>query len=59
MKLQQAAYFNLGNTQFRLGQTAKDLDGLQEIWETAIKSYQNAVALDKNDADAAIQSGVT
>jgi Ca-activated chloride channel family protein len=52
-KLQQAAWFNLGNTQFQLGQTAKDLDGVQEIWETAIKSYQNAVTLDKTDADAA------
>jgi Ca-activated chloride channel family protein len=52
-KLQQAAWFNLGNTQFRIGQTAKDLDGVQQTWETAIKSYQNAVTLDKTDADAA------
>jgi Ca-activated chloride channel family protein len=52
-KLQQAAWFNLGNTQFRTGQTAKDLDGIQQTWETAIKSYQNAVTLDKADADAA------
>jgi len=29
------------------------LDALQELWETAIKDYQNAVALDKNDRDAA------
>jgi len=53
VKLQQAAYFNLGNTQFRMGAQAKDLDALQQTWETAIKSYQNAVALDKKDADAA------
>jgi len=53
VKLQQAAYFNLGNTQFRQGEAAKDLDGLQQLWETAIKSYQGAVALDKQDADAA------
>ena len=53
VKLQQAAYFNIGNTQFRMGAQAKDLDALQQTWETAIKSYQNAVALDKNDADAA------
>jgi tetratricopeptide (TPR) repeat protein len=53
VKLQQSAYFNLGNTQFRMGAQAKDLDALQQTWETAIKSYQNAVALDKNDADAA------
>jgi Ca-activated chloride channel homolog len=53
IKLQQAAYFNLGNTQFRLGQAAKDLDGVQELWETAMKSYQNAVKLNTNDAGAA------
>jgi Ca-activated chloride channel family protein len=53
VKLQQAAWFNLGDTQFRIGEAAKDLDGMQEAWETAIKYYQNAVALDKADADAA------
>lgn len=53
VKLQQAAYFNLGNTQFRLGAQAKDLDALQQSWEAAIKSFQSAVELDKQDADAA------
>jgi tetratricopeptide (TPR) repeat protein len=53
VRLQQAAYFNLGNTQFRLGAQAKELDALQQSWEAAIKSYQSAVALDKKDADAA------
>jgi Ca-activated chloride channel family protein len=53
VKLQQAAYFNLGNTHYRLGGKAGDLDGLQELWEKAIKDYQNAVTLDKNDPDAA------
>jgi Ca-activated chloride channel family protein len=52
VKLQQAAYFNMGNAQFRLGQLGKDLDEMQQRWEAAIKSYQNAVTLDKNDADA-------
>ena len=53
LKLQAAAYYNLGNTQFRQGAAAKDLDALQASWELAIKSFQSAVALDKNDADAA------
>ena len=53
LKLQQQAYYNLGNTQYRLGATAKDLDGLQETWETAIKSYERAAALNTNDVDAA------
>ena len=50
--LQQAAYFNLGNTQFRLGQSAKDLDEMQTNWEEAAKNYQSAVKLNTNDADA-------
>jgi Ca-activated chloride channel family protein len=59
LKLQAAAYFNLGNTQFRLGQSVLgkesgiDLDEIQKHWEGAIKSYQSAVSLDKADADAA------
>ncbi len=53
VKLQQAAYYNIGNTQFRIGEGAKDLDAMQESWETAIKAYQNAVALDETDPDAA------
>jgi tetratricopeptide (TPR) repeat protein len=53
LKLQQQAYYNLGNTQYRLGATAKDLDGLQETWETAIKSYERAAMLNTNDVDAA------
>lgn len=53
VKLQQAAYYNLGNVQFRQGELAEDLDKLQAQWEAAIKSYQSAVTLDKNDADAA------
>jgi Ca-activated chloride channel homolog len=53
VKLQQKAYFNLGNVLYRQGEQEKDLDGVQQQWEQAVKSYQNAVTLDKNDADAA------
>jgi len=53
VKLQQKAYFNIGNVQYRQGEQEKDLDGVQQQWEQAIKSYQNAVTLDKSDADAA------
>ena len=52
LKLQQQAFYNLGNVQYRAGAAAKDLDGLQEAWETAIKSYERAVALNTNDVDA-------
>lgn len=52
LKLQQAAYYNLGNTQFRMGETTEDLDALITQWEAAAKSYQSAATLDKNDRDA-------
>ncbi|HEX4264087.1 MAG TPA: VWA domain-containing protein [Verrucomicrobiae bacterium] len=52
VKLQQKSYFNIGNAQYRLGENAKDLDGVQQQWEQAIKSFQNAVVLDTNDVDA-------
>ncbi len=52
LKLQQKAFYNLGNAQFQLAKSAKDLDGLQEGLETAEKSFEHAVTLDKNDDDA-------
>lgn len=53
LKLQQQAFYNLGNTQFRMGQAAKDLDDLQNTWELAVKNYERAHTLDTNDVDAA------
>lgn len=50
--LQQKAYYNLGNTQFKIARQADDLDELQSGLETAEKSYQRAVDLNTNDADA-------
>jgi Ca-activated chloride channel family protein len=52
LKLQQQAYYNLGNTQYRAGTTAEDLDGLQEAWEAATNNFNRAVKLDKTDLDA-------
>jgi Ca-activated chloride channel family protein len=52
IKLQQQAFYNLGNTQFQLARDAKDLDGLQSGLELAQKSYERAVNLNTNDADA-------
>jgi len=58
VKLQQKAYFNIGNVLFRQGEAGLnpeklDLDAVQEKWEQAAKSFQNAVTLDAKDADAA------
>lgn len=52
LRLQEAAYYNLGNTQFRQGQLAKDLDGMQTIWEQAITNYSRAVELNRQDSNA-------
>ena len=52
IRMQAKAYYNLGNTHFRLGQAAEDLDKLQESWAEAIKQYQHALALDKTNPDA-------
>ena len=55
--MQQKAFYNLGNTQYRLGEQKfePDSDGLNamvETWTTAMQSYAHAVQLNTNDADA-------
>jgi len=57
--LQEKAYYNLGNTQFQSAKDAKDLDGLQAGLELAEKSYERAVALNTNDADAMLNFAFT
>ena len=57
LKLQQSAYYNLGNTQYRLGElkfepTAEGLDTLETAWKEACRSYTIATNLDRGDADA-------
>jgi Ca-activated chloride channel homolog len=59
LRLQQKAYYNLGNAQFETAKNAKDLDGLQAGLELAEKSYERAVALDTNDADATFNLAFT
>ena len=58
LKLQQQAYYNLGNTQYRMGELKfePDSDGLnamEEAWGEAVKSYAHAAQLNTNDLDAA------
>lgn len=52
VKLQQQAYYNIGNLLYRQGEDAKDLDGVEQMWQESIKSFQNAVTLNTNDVDA-------
>ncbi len=58
VKLQQKAYFNIGNVQYRLGETnfgaeTIDLNAVETQWEQAAISFTNAITLNTNDADAA------
>jgi Ca-activated chloride channel family protein len=52
LKLQQQAFYNLGNVQFQKAKQAKDLDGLEQGFDAATKIYERAVALNTNDVDA-------
>ena len=52
LKLQQSAYYNLGNVQFQKAKSAKDLDGLEQGFDAAAKIYERAIKLNTNDADA-------
>jgi len=52
LKLQQPAFYNLGNVQFQKAKSAKDLDGLEQGFDAAAKLYGRAVMLDTNDVDA-------
>ena len=57
LKLQQAAFYNLGNTQYRQGELAKDLDEMQSAWEEAAKTYARAVELNRQDTNAVANLG--
>ncbi len=52
--LQQSAYYNLGNTQYRLGQKSEKEKPQEAIktWEDAVKSYNAALQITATDAQA-------
>jgi len=52
LKLQQQAFYNLGNVQFQVAKQAQDLDGLEQGFDAAAKIYSHAVLLNTNDVDA-------
>ncbi len=52
VKLQELGYYNLGNTLYRLGERAPDPAKKSEAWESALKNYQNTLALNPQEADA-------
>ncbi|MGA7275500.1 MAG: VWA domain-containing protein, partial [Candidatus Udaeobacter sp.] len=52
--VQQNAYYNLGNTKYRLGQKTEKENPQETIktWEEAVKSYDTALQIKADDADA-------
>ena len=54
LKLQNRAYYNLGNTLYRIGQAAQSNapEETMKTWEEALKHFSDALALDATDADA-------
>jgi Ca-activated chloride channel family protein len=52
--VQQQAYYNIGNTQYRLGQKTEKAKPEKTIsnWESAVQSYNAALKLKPQDADA-------
>ena len=52
LELQQKAYYNLGNTLFRTGETAANPEQKITAWKQSIQSYQHAISLDETDQNA-------
>jgi Ca-activated chloride channel family protein len=52
LKLQESAYYNMGNTRVRLGQETEDPKAKMSTWQEAVKNYEDALKLDPKDRDA-------
>jgi Ca-activated chloride channel family protein len=52
LELQQMAYYNLGNAQFRLGESESDPQQKMGNWQDAVKNFDSALKLNPKDADA-------
>ncbi|MCL5098986.1 MAG: VWA domain-containing protein [Candidatus Omnitrophica bacterium] len=52
LALQQRAYYNLGNSRFRLGEQTSDPKQTMAAWEEAVKAYDGALKLNPHDDDA-------
>lgn len=52
LKLQEAAYYNRGNSSYRLGENSADPKQRAEAWERALKDYDLTIKLNPQDADA-------
>jgi Ca-activated chloride channel family protein len=52
LSLQQRAFYNLGNTLYRLGEQNPELNQKTERWENSVRSFEGALRLDPQNADA-------
>lgn len=52
LKLQEWAYYNRGNSLYRLGEQAADPVRQRQLWEEALRQYLHALRLNTNNADA-------
>src|SRR5262249_45120214 len=54
LELQEDDHYNLGNTQYRTGQKTEksNVEATIKTWEQSVKSYEAALKLNKDDADA-------
>ncbi len=53
LELQQQAYYNLGNTRFRLGESTQDPQARMKEWEQSLQHYGSALKLNQADTNAA------
>ena len=53
LKLQEKAYYNLGNTRYQLGFRAPDPQAKLKQWQQAVTDYNSALKLDATDTNAA------
>lgn len=52
LELQQSAYYNRGNSQFRQGENQPDPKERSEDWKKAVRDYESALKLNPKDANA-------
>ena len=51
-QLEENAYYNLGNTLFKDGESAKEPGQQMQMWETSLTNYEAALKLNPKDTDA-------
>lgn len=52
LQLQQQAFYNLGDTLYRLGEETAELNQKLSHWEKSAKQFESALKLNPSDADA-------